>query len=203
MMTSNDWFVAPNLLYSKLPKPITLDVKIEIFKRRVNGWKLDIADYLINGINDTSGVLLAKAHPNSAFAVLDILLSYFEMIAKYQDGYTCIGKSRIYFKKGLHTVFPELIDEDQLLVEKFSNVLYEGARCGMYHIGFPDSHIFLEGGDSPPIVFRSNGEVTINPHKLVLVVKIHFNNYIEQLKDVNNSKIRKNFENRFDKDTSQ
>jgi hypothetical protein len=47
-------------------------------------------------------------NPHAEYAVLDILMSYFEMIAKYREGYLRTNKSRIYFKKGVRFVYPEL-----------------------------------------------------------------------------------------------
>jgi len=50
--------------------------------------------------------------------------------------------------------------------------------------------------------FLSDGKAIINPHELVLVVKRHFDSYIEQLKDVRNLELRQKFEKRFDEDNS-
>jgi hypothetical protein len=88
MSTVGDLWVTPRRRLSELPKDITLDLKIDIFKERIEGWKLDIADQLINGIKDEKGNTITEGNPHSGYAVLDIILSYFEMIAKYQAGYT-------------------------------------------------------------------------------------------------------------------
>lgn len=201
MSSVNDLWVTPKRRLSELPKNITLDVKIDIFKERIEGWKLDIADQLINGIKDEKGNRIAEGNPHSGYAVLDIILSYFEMIAKYQAGYIDWKKSRFYFKKGMRMVFRARDDPDQDLPEALLDMLYESARCGMYHRGLTDTRIYLAGG-RPPITFHSDGKATINPHELVLVVKRHFNSYIQQLKDTKNLKLRQNFEKRFDKDNS-
>ena len=42
------------------------------------------------------------------FATLKVVTSYFEMIAKYRDGFNQPGQSGEYFKKGLTQVFPEV-----------------------------------------------------------------------------------------------
>ncbi len=200
MSSVSDWRVTPRRSRSELPKDITLDLKIDIFHERIEGWKLDIADQLINGIKDEKGNTITEGNPNAGYAVLDIILSYFEMVAKYQAGYLGI-KSKPYFKKGVCMVFPELEREDPNLVDMLLDTLYYGARCGLYHNGLTDTSIYLEGG-RPPITFLSDGKAIINPHELVLVVKRHFDSYIEQLKDVRNLELRQKFEKRFDEDNS-
>jgi hypothetical protein len=204
MSAMEDWWVTPKRRFKDLPKEITLNDKIDIFYERVDGWKFDIADQLINGrvIKDERGNITVEGNPHAAYAVLDILLSYFEMIAKYNDGYLETSESEAYFKKGVRMVFPESETANQNSVNTLLDTLYHGARCGLYHVGLTNTDIFLEGGEAPPISFRSNGKVYLNPHKLVLPMRANFNNYITQLRDVNNSDLRQNFEKRFDRDTS-
>lgn len=192
-VSSENWWVTPKRRLKDIPKPITLETKIEIFCERTNGWKIDIA-------NDIS----SKRDPDNYYAILDIILNYFEMIAKYYEGYTGTYLSKKFFMKGLFLVFPEIRDitSREPKINKSLEKLYFGARCGTYHIGFPNSYIFLEDGTIYPIRFLSNGTVTINPHQLVKVVKRQFNEYITNLKDTNNKTLRQNFEKRFDLDTS-
>jgi len=211
-MSLDDWWVTPRRRFKDLPKEITLDVKIDVFSERVNGWKLDIADQLINGVKNEKGEVIIEGNPHAGYSVLDIILSYFEMIAKYREGF--IGEyrngrfcqnSREYFKKGVRIVFQEeLAQKDPYIVENFLNTLYSGARNGTYHNGFAGTGIFIQGGSSRALVFSSNTkQVIINPHRLVLVLKYHFTDYITQLKDKNNTELRNNFEKKFDKEQSQ
>ena len=184
---TDDFWVTPKRRLSDLPKDITLDIKISIFQERIEGWQLDIADYLINS---------EKAHKDAGFAVLDILLSYFEMIAKYHHGYSGEFKSKYYFGKGVDLVFPEYKGTSM------SSLLYRGARCGMYHVSTTKNRqIRLEGGSIPSITYDGE-KMIINPHKLVSDLKKHFKNYIEKLRDESNSRSRHNFERRFDIDIS-
>jgi hypothetical protein len=184
-----------------LPKEITLDTKIDIFDERVSGWKLNIADYLINGIRNEKGESVLEGNPHAGYAVLDIVFNYFEMIAKYREGY--LGKSpRKYFKKGLRMVFPVMNKEgDQNAVEELLDKLYSDVRCGIYHIGLTSPSIFLEGGQPAAIGFYRSKRVVINPHQMVFELKRDFNSYISQLKEPNNTILRSNFEKRFDADT--
>ena len=153
-VSSEDWWVTPKRRFKDIPKPITLDDKINVFCERINGWKIDIA----NGLS-------SKGDPNTYYAILDIILSYFEMIAKYYEGYTDTRYSKGFFKKGLRLVFSEIEDitGNAPSLNKLLETLYDGVRCGTYHMGFPDSRIFLEDGTIYPIRFLSNGKVTIKP----------------------------------------
>ena len=82
---------------------------------------------------------------------------------------------------------------DPNLMDKLSDIFSYEARCGMYHVGITSKHIYLAGGDIPTIVLQS-GTVTINPHRLVLDMKKHFNHYINQL-DKKNSELSETLRN--------
>jgi hypothetical protein len=174
---------------------LTIDNKIQIFYERITGWQLDIADKVINGIRDKDGVLTAQI-VGSGFAALNIILSYFEMIGKYMDGFCDINKSQEYFVKGVESVFPELCKQSSWLPKK----MYFNIRCGLYHHGMTEEDIILKGEGLPPITIVDGKFLIINPHTMVLELKNHFEYYMKQLKDDNN--LKSNFEKRFDYDNT-
>lgn len=99
-----DWKITPKHLFSDFTLPLTIEQKITIFFERADGWQLEIADLLTKGVYDKKGKRIETSE--SAYAVLHIVFSFFEMIAKYEEGY--IGdKSKSYFKKGMISIFPE------------------------------------------------------------------------------------------------
>jgi hypothetical protein len=67
MSSIGDWRITPRRSLSELPKDITLDLKIDIFRERIEGWKLDIADQLINGIKDEKGNTITEGNPNAGY----------------------------------------------------------------------------------------------------------------------------------------
>ena len=91
---------------------LTFDQKIEVFYERIWGWQLHVAEICLNGGRSHDGRDTAEAIPHSAFAAMQIMLSYFEMIAKYEDGFVPKtpkqGESPKYFKRGVQSVFPAL-----------------------------------------------------------------------------------------------
>ena len=194
-------WVSPNYQDTDFSWPLSLDGKIAIFLDRTYGWQLDIAEQCINGRQDSEGKCVLKPIPHSGFAVLNIILSYFEMIAKYQDGFTKNSKSEYYFKQGLYSVFPQLKNESTMLVDNLLDVLYFGCRCGLYHAGMTDQNIVLSGDTLFPLVYVPHElKLKINPHLLVPSLKAHLADYGKQLRETTNAGLRQKFEKRFDFD---
>ena len=187
----SDWQVTPKRKMSELKLPLSLEQKIDIFFERTDGWQLGIADKIINGvIIDKSGKFIGSSE--SAYAVLNIVFSFFETIAKYQDGY--VGKeSKRYFKKGVISVFPEICNHPA----EFLDMLYGYARCGLYHGGFPNTRVFVRTDIPKPLGFTKK-LVYINPQRLILDLRDYLKSYVEKLRDARNTEARKNFEKRFD-----
>ena len=103
--------ISPNHTDEEYSNPWTIEDKIEIFRDRVQGWQLGVAKAMIE-----------KSIPHHQIAVLYIAFSYFEMISKYKEGYTGNKKSRIYFKKGIHDVFPDIEPEAEVFVDFFMKI---------------------------------------------------------------------------------
>ena len=167
-------FISPNHRLEEFPRGLSLEDKIAVFADRVWGWQLNIAEQVARDIKD------------SGFAVLSIVLSYFEMIAKYCAGYIDIYESEHYFKEGVKLVFPELSSgEGQEAINALLLGLYRQVRCGMYHNALTHGTVELSGDIGTPIEFVSDqGWIRINPHLLVKAIKNHFYAYLNgTLKD--------------------
>ena len=175
--------ISPQFQDIDFPSEMSLDQKIEVFADRVTGWQLNIAQKCAD-------------IPHSGFAVLSIVFSYFEMIAKYQDGYKGVDKVQEYFKKGFVDVYPTLSNEPQDIREKILEKLYYDVRCGMYHNGITGPDIELSDFDFP-VAFVSPSTIRINPHRLAPSLRQHFQSYIRQLRDHRNEGLRHKFEARF------
>jgi len=177
------------------PRPWDLETKITIFYERVYGWQLNVADICANS---------EQTIPHSDFAVLQILLSYFETIAKYEAGFVPRrkeGKSEQFFKKGVHSVFPRLVSENPGHVEHLLDTLYSKARCGLYHSSMTGVGVAIGAIDDKAIALDSAGSVlVINTHRLPGALKQHLAEYRDKLLEPSNSELRRNFEKRFDFD---
>jgi len=174
--------------------PITIDDKIIIFSERTLGWQLYIARDCLTRIE------------NSEFAVLAVVMSYFEMIAKYRDGYSQNEKSRQYFKKGILHVFSELINTKVVsnnVADIITNILYVECRCGLYHSNFTNPSIIINATNNRAMLFDDKKkQLFINIRILVEIIIDNFNSYITELRNTANKELRRNFEKRFDYDGS-
>lgn len=186
-------WVSPNYRDTDFFRPLSLDDKITIFTDRISGWQLEIAEKCINGEKDSSGNIVTQLLVGAGFATLSIVLSYFEMIAKYQDGYRNTNRSKQYFKKGVRSVFPILGTYSQAIVNNLLNALYKGARCGLYHNAITNSKILLTGDVSYPLGYDSSTHrLIINPHLLVPALKSHLANYERESRNNTNVQLRQN-----------
>jgi hypothetical protein len=206
-------WISKNFQDSNFQQPLSLDDKIMIYEDRVLGWKLDIADQVINGVKRLNGTEERTAIPHSGYATLDILFSYFEMIGKYEAGFAQEGKSKYYFKEGVFAVFPQLRQGKISakppgvtgivisMADFFQDIMYEGIRCGLYHAGATSGRVVLTGEiEQPFAIDPQNMLLIVNPHLLVPLLKEHFASYIARLREPSNQILRDNFEVRFDFD---
>jgi hypothetical protein len=177
--------ISPHFVNEDFPADLSTDQKVEVFADRVRGWQIDIAK------------LCAASSPHSGFAVLSILFSYFEMIAKYQAGYAESGQSEVFFGRGFLDVFRIHPDPPPDVKKQLIRKLYRDVRCGLYHNGLTGHGIALSGDLSDPIAYVPPDGIMINPHLLVPGVEKHFLGYIRRLRDSRNVDLRLNFEKRF------
>lgn len=177
--------LSPTYKDTDFSKILSLDDKIAIFEDRVKGWQLNIAKK-------------CAEIPHSGFAVLHIVISYVEAIAKYQAGFVQNRKSRDYFQQGLLEMIPDLKNYSEQDQKEIAKKLYYGVRCGLYHGGMISKGVFITGEINTSVVFFKEMGLYIHPNRLVDLALVHFDKYVEQLKDLKNSELRKNFEKRFD-----
>jgi len=163
-----------------------LDDKVEVFIARVRGWQLDV----IREMEE-------KEISNREVAILVLLIGFFEMIAKYYDGYLGRGESKHYFKKGLQLVFPDISSREQAFMES----LYSDVRCGLFHVCRPGSNVIIQDSAPGSIGFNDeHGMIMISPSNLFRDISMFFEEFSKALRDPQNIKLRQNFERRFDHD---
>jgi hypothetical protein len=180
-----------------LPTTLNFEQKVQLFYEQTFGWQLHIADLIANGGVPLPGGEAIQRIEHSGFAVLQICLSYFELIGSL---YAAKGESDTgKFKTGVLHVFPDLSDDSAESRELLKR-LHEGARCGLYHEGRIRPKIGL--GQPPDgaviAIDSSNGTVAVSPERLPRALKAHLENFRSQLLDPANSALRTAFERRFD-----
>lgn len=177
--------------------PPTFDQTVQVFREQVWGWQLHVAEMCLNGGKDQNDDKTVFPLPHSAFAAMQIMCSYFEMIANYRDGY-CDEKgnqSGAFFKRGLIWVFPELASAPIRVVENVKNVFWKQLRCGLYH-GLSTGGIILSGDVSGLFAIDTQGHFWLNPHHWPIHLKSHLITYCDQLNDPSNTDLRGKFAKR-------
>ena len=87
-----DSWISKNYLQSHFGTNPPIDSKIEVFRDRVQGWQIDIAEAI-------------ERIPHSGYAVISVLFSYFEMIEQYARGESSKNDSKDFFVAGFRRVF--------------------------------------------------------------------------------------------------
>lgn len=186
MPKPDHWWISPHFRHGDFPDGPSRDQKIAVFADRIWGWMLDPAQRLIH------------LDPHSGFAVLAILGTYFEMIAKYEDGVTDRNEPGRYFRQGVRAVLRTL-DSGSQVSDEVVDLLYSGLRNGLYHGGFPTTAIAVSGDLAAVLQYDASMRVvTLNPAKVLLAIQRHFSLYIARLSDAANDELRGNFVERFD-----
>ena len=155
--------------------------KLRLFQEQIEGWVIKVA----KEIKD-------KEIGHADFAVLAILLSYFENIAKFKVGFNKVGMSGDYFRKGLKMVFPKLKKGQK---NKIHDLFYSQTRSGLYHVGLTGPKVELDCSINAPFVFK-NKRLIICPEKMIPEIQKHFDKYCQDLRDPKNRTLRVNFEKR-------
>ncbi|HME08833.1 MAG TPA: hypothetical protein VKG25_17375 [Bryobacteraceae bacterium] len=159
-----------------LPNTLTFERKVELFYEQTFGWQLHIADLIANGGVPLSGGEAIKRVEHSGFAVLQICLSYFELIGSL---YAANGESDTRkFKTGVQNVFPQLSDGSAASGQLLKR-LHEGARCGLYHEGRIRPNIGLGQPPDGAVIAMdsSNGTVALSPERLPRALKAPFGGF--------------------------
>lgn len=162
--------------------PNDLNHKILIYERQVNGWFLDCAKKLSNESDDND------------FIVLMICMSYIEGVIQYKKGESSHKKSKTMFIDSMRNIYPS-----KSYTKKDLERLYSESRCGLFHNGMVSSNIILKNDFSDAIEINNttisgSDDIKINPSKLLADITNHFNQYIFDLKNSNNSDLRNKFD---------
>jgi hypothetical protein len=134
--------------------------------------------------------------PHSGWAVLQIVLSYFETFAFFKlGGQTKLNDHHGLFKFGVLDTFPEFDGHNPSLV----NMLYSQLRGGLYHSGVASGSVILcRTVGSSPVSFEPTSRIwRVDPHRFVVRLREHFQQYITALRNPENTSLREGFEAAF------
>jgi hypothetical protein len=158
-----------------------LELKINIYERRIMGWFLDYAREL--AVNSPS---------EGDYVAVMIALSQLEGVELFRLGETHgRGSSESNFKSSLSQMIITITENEKAKI-------YSAVRSGLFHAGFPDDKVYISNdlGDSP--VATVDEKTYINPKVFVLETIRFFDDYVTKLRDPENNILRENFEKRWD-----
>jgi hypothetical protein len=198
-------------------KPVSeweTEFMIEFFFERIDGWHLKIADHCINGWRDEAGKdYIQGKHrdgspanyiADSGWAVLQIVLNYFEIIAFIKRGGYRGSKRKNninyqLFGEGVLDVFSEY--ENSPDKTKVIDALYYGLRVGLYHgdairVDVDGETVLEHKIDSFALKF-DNDLLIIDPHLFVRKLRNHLSHYCDMLMDKSQTDLRNTFRDGF------
>ena len=181
--------------------PLTFEQKVELFYEQTLGWQLHIADLIANGgtvypqpESPEPGYDVPRIR-HSGFAVLQICLSYFELVGSLVSSQTT---STGVFGDGVRAVLPGIFtgtpDDDKMLAR-----LYKAGRCGLYHDARTRLGVGLgQPSDGSPMEYDpTNARVGISPERLPVTLIKHLEKLKTDLLAPANVGLRQKFEKRF------
>lgn len=184
-------FISPTFSAEKLEDPSYEDL-VDVFEDQILGWYLDPV-----------GILLAKN--GGDFAACALMMSYFEGIEECFRGRSSKGRSREFFAAGFLRLFP-LNQSHADFAEKVINSIYDQLRCGFAHEGMLRNRVYVSRVYNEPMVIsipQVDGmldpcgpveSILINPERLYVSIKTHFEGYIRMLRAYSNIELKEAFE---------
>lgn len=170
---------------------------IDIFISRIKGRYFDAIDKLSDNGN-------IEEMQKYGFSIMTIECLLIDTLVKFRYGPIIINsnynkddrfkkvkfnqENRIRFKKFLSECLSEEFAEGQN-AEKF----YTDIRCGIVHFGTTENTSRLTCDSNRLITVLENNDICVDVNILNDRLKRYFINYIEELKDINQKKLRENF----------
>ena len=157
-----------------------LELKIDIYERRIKGWFLDYAQEL--AVNSPSA---------GDYVAVMIALSQLEGIELFRLGETHgRGRSEKNFKSSLSQMITTITENEKTKI-------YSAVRSGLFHAGFPDEEVYISNDLSDSPVETVDGRTYINPKTFVLETIRFFDDYMTSLRNPENNNLREKFEARW------
>lgn len=211
----------PMALISSIPRPWSLDQKIEIYESMVDVWQLGAGVAILRQIE-------AHQQPStwshSAYGLLSIVFSYFEMIGKsLNPNSAASGTAGTDFNYGFCDVYPTFAPANGNFADKIPQPgttalpnadiqpvvrFRDRIRNGIYHLGYTKGAVVLHNQEqvdfeeqSIPDPANPGSNITlymVNPHTLLRTIVAHFPGFITRLRNPTNATMRQKFEAFFD-----
>jgi len=172
-------FISPNYTIDDFKK-FEIDEKIKVFEDRVTGWILDVCKNIYD-----------FEIPHNEFAILKLICSCFEMIGKFCLGYIGDKDSKKHFIRGFKAIYHPC-------EQRAADLFYTYIRNSIYHTGFISPNVLITQEIDKAFGYNENDLIKLNVRILYRNVRDGFAQLVSDLQNEENSKLRDNFEARFD-----
>jgi len=149
---------------------------------------------------DAAQNLLGQKPPYN-LAALRLLVSYFEPIGKYTEGFSRPGRSRHYFIKGCRDVIVRRTRNMRRLrppTEVQLSGFYEIVRCGLAHGATLSFNAAIGVGPYGLAISTDGAKISANPAELLNVLRSDLDTYLAGLRNPREHAVRAKFEARWD-----
>ena len=195
----------PDTLFCRMSEPYSLDDKLTLFECRVDVWQFGSAVQILKQIE-------ASDHPSawshSAYSLVWILTSYFEMLGKTLNPRSrSSGTAGDDFAAGFRDVYPQYTvttADGRNVPDVRLQHAWTILRNGIYHLGYTKRGVVLHNSSSTTedfdglLIPQSENIYTmafgVNPHSLTRTLLNHFPTFMVRLRDPNNKQLRTKFE---------
>lgn len=176
---------------------LPLNKIIDSFSLRIKKWFIDPPRYL-------PGWKKKGIEGNTGFVELILSCVIIDLLSQYYYGER--KSKRDIFKKYLKKQFPTFKKKVSIQyfpdLKNLADVFYHGFRCSVMHAGMLPEYCRISGTGKLiriDVWHRKQNlqEVVVDPHALILKIEKNFDNYIKELKNPNQKKLRKKFANKF------
>jgi hypothetical protein len=183
MATPADNWVSPHFTEADKGSTPDNDALIEVFRDRIDGWQLSIAEEMLRQIEDSP---LYPAMKHAAYALISVVFSYFEMVGQLVKMPGKKTGATDDFVAGFEDVYPAWKGRTRDI-----ETVYDRIRCGMFHNGYTKRGVYIDGDYTVTFELKS-GIVQLNPHTLVRDLRKHFTALTTRLEIKTNSNLRSN-----------
>lgn len=193
----------PMHLSSERPSPRSLEDMLDLFECRVDVWQLGPAVQILKKIEEQP-LLSPSVWAHTAYALLAVIVPYFEMIGKILNPKSkARGSAGPDFNYGFCDVYPAFDIANGVRTDKaLPDVVgfRDRLRNGLYHLGYTKGNLFIhnEPQEIPGDFFvdKSKPEHVswVNPHQMTRTIMAHFPILMGRLRDLSEHDLRDKFE---------
>lgn len=202
--------ISPLDFRESIPKPWSLENKINIFECRVEVWQLGVAVEILKEIEAHQ---IPSIWSHAGFSLISVAFSYFEMIGKSLNPNSMKkGSAREDFNWGFCDVYDEYKPTSNSYKDEdiSSDVVgfRDRVRNGIYHLAYPKKGVGIHNDKSistKDFYIKDYYDVAgvqrvywVNPHRMICTIVDHFPTFIARLNNPNFNTLRDKFEKFFD-----